>query len=431
MNKSIIYSILMGFLLLVACDPVESRDKMTGAITADQLDIKVTPEVVNGVRSNKLILENNSPVLSFWNYGVGTTAKAYDEVLVTSVGDILVTFTGRNGDGSTLTKEITVNVEAIVYEVTGMDKFIGDGSKTWVFDAFTDNNHPYGIGGAVSDFSPTWWGPEYGEFDEWDASMTFALDGGAIFTKTLSNGTQQKGTFSFNLSKKVGTWSQGTLSLNGATIPNAYSVNKKAGEAFDFYILVLEDDQMVLANMSGNGIPDDPGSGSEANFWMFRPEGYTATDNTEQMEFLTGGTEKVWTWVAGNEAFGNNSPTASAPGWWVLPRDGSIDEQVPGEGTGATMTFSMDGTLTKKRNDGTESVGSYKVNMGKFVEGWSIGTLQTTDVTVLAGVAFVEDKIDISEYSIISLDENNFVLGYVSSAKPDEGYYWVFAPQNE
>jgi len=424
MNKSIIYAILIGLVLFTGCDPVENRDKMTGAITAEQLNISVTAQEVNGVKSNKLILENHSPVLSHWNYGAGISSKAYDEVLVTSVGDIIVTFTGRNGDGSTITKDITVNVETIVYEVEGMDKFIGDGSKTWFFDAFTENNHPYGIGG-VGDKSATWWGPEYGEFDESDASMTFALDGGAIFTKTLSNGTQQKGTFSFNMTKKVGDWSQGILSLKGATIPNGFSVNNKAGEAFEFYILELEDDQLVLANMSGNGVPDNPESGSEANFWMFRPEGYTAADNSEQLKFLTGGTEKVWTWTAGNEAFGNNSPTSSGPGWWVLPRDGSIDDQVPGEGDGATMTFTMDGKLTKKKNNGTESAGTYKVNMGKLVEGWSIGTLQTADVSVLAGLSLNEDKIEIGEYGIISMDEKKMVLGYVI-ASGEEGWYWVF-----
>lgn len=272
MNKSILYSLLLGAVMLVACDPVENRDILSGVVTADQLNVSATPVVVDGLRSNKIILENHSPVLSSWDYGVGTTSRAYDEVLLTSTGDVVIKFTGKNGDGSTVTKELTVNVEAIAFEVVGMDLFIGDGSKTWVFDAFTDNNHPYGIGGATGDKSPTWWGPEYGDFTEWDAKITFSLDGGAVFSKTLSNGTVQKGTFSFNMAKKVAGWSEGILTLKGATIPHAVSVNNGAGDAYEFYIITLAEDQLILSNVSGNGTPDAPSG--EANFWMFRPEGW-------------------------------------------------------------------------------------------------------------------------------------------------------------
>lgn len=428
MNKSIIYSILMGFLFLVACDPVENRDDMTGSITADQLNITVTPVEVNGLRTNKLILENRSPILSFWNYGTGTSAKAYDEVLVTSTGDVVVTFTGRNGDGSTITKDITTNVETIYFEVTGMDKFIGDGSKTWFFDAFTDNNHPYGIGG-VGDKSPTWWGPEYGEFDEWDASMTFALDGGAIFMKTLSDGTQQKGSFSFNMAKKAGDgWSQGILSLKGATIPNGFSVNNKAGEAFDFYILELEEDQLILANMSGNGVPDDPGSGSEANFWMFRPEGFTSYDNSEVMANLTGEGEKTWGWGNGLKVFGNNGAYSSGPSWWVLDADG-VDGQAPGEGTGATLVFNSDGTLTKNLNDGTKVEGTFKVTAPKGgPEGWSKGSIQMTDVTGLCGLAFNEGNGPVYVYQIVQIDDTKMTIANIRQDE-EEGWYWIYTAE--
>ncbi|MDR0750320.1 MAG: hypothetical protein LBF62_12250 [Tannerellaceae bacterium] len=425
MNKSILYTLLTGLALLAACSPVESRDEMTGAITAEQLNISVTPEVVDGVRSNKLILENRSPTLSFWDYGVGTSAKAYDEVLVTSVGDIEVIFTGRNGDGSTISRTVTVNVESIIYEVTGMDKFIGSGSKTWVFDAFTDNNHPYGIGG-VGDKAATWWGPEYGEFNEWDASITFALDGGAIFTKTLSDGTQQKGSFSFNLTKKAGNWSQGILSLKGATIPNAYSVNNKAGEAYDFYIIELEDDLLILANVTGNGVPDNPDG--EANFWIFRPEGYTAFDGSPFVEALTGGSEKTWGWGAGKNVLGNNAVYVNAPGWWILSSD-DVNGQAPGEGTGATMVFTSNGTLKINRNDGTSAEGKFSIAAPKGgPEGWSKASLRTTDVAILCGIAFNEGNGPVTEYQILSIDGDKITL---ANMQKDEsaGWYWIFTAQ--
>ncbi|KAA6345928.1 hypothetical protein EZS27_006520 [termite gut metagenome] len=434
MNKSIIYSGLLGVVLFfTACDPItQSGNDLTGKLTADQLDVKATPVVVNGQKTNKIVLENNSPVLSFWNYGMGTTSKAYDEVLVTSTGDMIVQFTGRNGDGSTVTKDINVNVETIYFPVTGLDKFIGEGSKTWVWDEFSNEQtinsitgiYPYGTGGVGNDKAPAWWGLEYGKFSESDATMTFALDGGAIFTKTLKDGTQQKGTFSFNLTKKVGSWSQGILSLKGATIPHAVSLNEAKGEAYDFYILELEDDQLVLANVKGNGVPNEPSG--EVNIWMFRPEGYVAADNSQQIAYLTGGSEKVWSWGKG-EVFGNGAATSSTPGWWILDSDG-VNEQKPNEGTGATMVFGSDESLTLHLADGSSVSGTYKVNMGKFVEGWSIGTLTTKDASVLAGISINEGKIPVNSFHILSLDEKQLVLGYIV-ASGSEGWFWIFNAQ--
>ncbi|MDR0431397.1 MAG: hypothetical protein LBH58_13105 [Tannerellaceae bacterium] len=440
MNKSIIYSILMGLLLFVSCDPIENRDKMTGAITAEQLDVTATPLVVDGIRSNKIILENHSPILSQWDYGMGTTNKAYDEVLVSAVGDMVIKFSGRNGDGTTITKDLLVNVESIVFEVVGMDKFIGDGSKTWVWDEWTNERgfdgpgvYPYGIGGSVADKSPAWWGLKYGTFDENDATMTFALDGGAIFTKTLGDGTQQKGTFSFNMSKKIADWSQGILTLKGATIPYPKSMNNGGGDAYEFYILVLEDDQLVLSTVTGNEIRDDVGPWShEVNIWMFRPEGYTSFDGSAQTELLTGGTEKTWTWTGG-DAWGNNAVDASGPGWWIV-RTADVDGQAPGDGQGATMVFSSDGKMVKNKNTGESIEGSFSIG-APVSEKWTIGTLKTKDVTVLCGVAgnfadegYEDGKMPVYQYGIIELSETKMVLGF-NNPNGSEGWYWIFGAQ--
>ncbi|MDH6304493.1 hypothetical protein M2459_001226 [Parabacteroides sp. PF5-5] len=440
MNKSIIYSLLIGLVLFVACDPVESRDEMTGAITAEQLNVTATPLVVDGVRSNKIILENHSPVLSHWDYGMGATSKAYDEVLVSAVGDMVVTFTGRNGDGTTITKELPINVEAIVFEVVGMDKFIGDGSKTWVWDEWTNERdfggpgvYPYGIGGSVADKSPAWWGLLHGSFDESDATMTFALDGGAVFTKTLGDGTKQKGTFSFNMNKKIEDWSQGILTLKGATIPHPQSMNGGGGDATEFYILVLEDDQLVLSTVTGNEILEDVTPWShEVNIWMFRPEGYTAFDVTEQMATLTGGSERTWTWT-GSDGWGNNGVDANGPGWWIV-KTPDIDGQAPGEGEGASMVFSNDGKMVKHKNTGESIEGTFSIG-SPLSEKWGVGTLKTKDVTVLCGVAgnnqdqgYEDGRMPVYQYGIIELTDSKMVLGF-NNPSGNEGWYWIFTPK--
>jgi hypothetical protein len=39
MNKTLIYSMLAASMMMVACDPAEDRDVLSGAITADDLNI--------------------------------------------------------------------------------------------------------------------------------------------------------------------------------------------------------------------------------------------------------------------------------------------------------------------------------------------------------------------------------------------------------
>lgn len=264
---------LLGIASIVACNPIEDREEMTDVLTADQLNISVVPEVRDGVNSNYIhVSSDGNPILASWDYGTGTFVGSSGVVQVLLTGDVDIKFIGRNGDGTMISKVVTVKVEKLYDVPIQWGLFCGAGSKTWVFDAFTDKNHPYGIGSAGNDKSATWWGPEYGDFTEWDAKITFSLDGGAIFIKTLSNGTVQKGSFSFDLTKTVGNWSQGVLTLRGATIPHAVSVNNGNGEAYEFYILELTEDQLILGNVSGNGVSSNPDG--EANFWVFRPEGW-------------------------------------------------------------------------------------------------------------------------------------------------------------
>ena len=52
MNKILLYSMLAAIMMMVACDPIEDRDVMSGAITANDLQISATPVLVNGKKSN-------------------------------------------------------------------------------------------------------------------------------------------------------------------------------------------------------------------------------------------------------------------------------------------------------------------------------------------------------------------------------------------
>src|SRR5690554_5677349 len=119
MRKIKVYSstALMFLLLVLACEPIENRLPMGEALTAEQLDISATPVMVNGKRSNKIVMENHSPVLSSWNYGVGLSQKMTDTVLLVIEGDNEIIFNGLNPDGTFITKSLIVNVEELSFPV--------------------------------------------------------------------------------------------------------------------------------------------------------------------------------------------------------------------------------------------------------------------------------------------------------------------------
>jgi hypothetical protein len=107
-----------------------------------------------------------------------------------------------------------------------------------------------------------------------------------------------------------------------------------------------------------------------------------------------------------------------------------VNDQKPGEGAGATMVFTKDGALTLNLADGTTVAGTYAVNMGKFIEGWSIGTLTTPGAYVLAGYSpNAPDKFRVDTYHILKLDDNNLTVAHIWDGEPDAGWFWVFAAQ--
>src|SRR5690606_29382658 len=185
--RFIIYIALLLTTTYMACDPIENRLDIGGAISAEQLTISATPVVINGKNSNKVVLENKSPVLSSWDYGVGVTQKKTDTVLLVVTGENEIIFTGLNPDGTKITKTLSVQVDELTYEVPLEWGYLTGGSeKEWVWD----DTQPgvWGNGGYMGDVAPAWWvlpidqidGQAPGEGE--GAKMVFSL-GGAKLTK--------------------------------------------------------------------------------------------------------------------------------------------------------------------------------------------------------------------------------------------------------
>lgn len=114
MKKTILYIISM-VISCMACEPLEEQNSPGGAISPEELDICATAMIVDGVRSNKIIVENNSPLLSRWVCDSQRSNYAYDEFIVSQTGELTVMFIGRNADGSELIRQLTVTVEALLF----------------------------------------------------------------------------------------------------------------------------------------------------------------------------------------------------------------------------------------------------------------------------------------------------------------------------
>lgn len=266
--------ILLSTIALVSCEAVEDRLDIGGFISAEQLDITATPVIVDGKATNKIVLNNSSPVLSSWDFGTGKTQKKTDTVLMVVPGESEIIFTGRNPDGSEITKTLTVNVEDMYFPVPLEWGFLTAGSeKDWEWD----DTAPavWGNGGYLGNVAPAWWLVPLADINGQSvnegagAKMIFSLRG-ATFTKVKSDGTTETGTFSFNMNSKTmdeagAVWAKGKLTLKGTTILNGISPNEGGIKIYEYDILALDDEKMVLSH-------PEPGVGAwgTAWFWVFK-----------------------------------------------------------------------------------------------------------------------------------------------------------------
>lgn len=270
---TILYFSLLA-IILTSCDPTEKVYSLGDQISANELNITATSIVVNGKKSNKVILENHSPVLSNWDYGVGATQRQTDTVLLVVKGDNKITFTGLNPNGTTITKELTVSVDELSFPVPLEWGYLcGTGEKEWEWD--TTQPAVWGNGGYMANSAPTWWPVKVEDIEKENpgdgvgASMIFSLQGASLI-KNKSDGTKETGSFSFDITKTItlkdGTvWAIGKLKTKSVNILCGISPNEDRMKVYEFDILLINDDRMVLCYPETGA-----GEWGTAWFWMFK-----------------------------------------------------------------------------------------------------------------------------------------------------------------
>lgn len=274
MKKIIITFLSLLTVLQWSCSPIEEEHKPGNILAESELNLDVHLLSEGG---NKIVMINNTPLIgSHWNYGSGISVRPQDTVTVPFLGEKEIIFTGICAGGTvSTTRKVTIN--RILYPIedewtlfAGTDKE----GKTWMWDYASLDDVVWGNGGYPGNTAPAWATIKAGDMDKQDPEvgkdgvMLFDLNGAANFTKISQSGkVVEKGSFKFDMTKQKvmadGTpWSIGTLTIIDGTILKGVSPNEGGKTIYEFDILKLTEDKMVLAHVLANGW--------EAWFWCFK-----------------------------------------------------------------------------------------------------------------------------------------------------------------
>ena len=133
--KKIFFAISALAMMLVSCDP--STDDISSGfnnqVTAETVQASATPVVINGKKTNRIVVENHSPITCQWKAGqlLGgqtSSAKSYDTIYVSKTGVNTIQMVCHNLNGD-FTKEFTVEVDEIAYIPDDIQKRLGDNVK--------------------------------------------------------------------------------------------------------------------------------------------------------------------------------------------------------------------------------------------------------------------------------------------------------------
>ncbi len=336
--KKIIFAMSTFALLLTSCDP--STDDISSGfnenVTSENVIAKATPLVVNGKNTNRIIVENNSPITCQWTAaqiigGSVTSKKSYDTIYVSKTGTNVVTMLCHNLNGE-FSKEFTVNVDEITYIPENIQKRLVD----------------------VKTFGNS--------FDPSKISIKQDVD---------KNG--QKGNV-WNVSNANG------VLTNWRVVDLATNEVKATSELNADGLLVISDTGEYEIYCDYTKADGTTGSYDCGKFTI-----ECWTNKPEIIEYLSGETGVTeWQWFQGNAAVWGNGPWASgdAPAWWTNNLD-SMDGNGGGKpgGTarnGINATFTLDfNTGIATNSDGTSC--AFKVLPLKHghdsADGWDKGCI--------------------------------------------------------
>ena len=265
-NKIGIFAIaIVAAMTFVSCEPVEDRQKMTGAVTMADIDkyVTVTQEVRGGKKSNFFSF-NSDGLLALSSFthslgvttGTGTGGKYIQCFLFPGQADVV--FTALNADGTKLTKTFNFTVDEAFDVAPQWDYITASSSKTWVYDGTGGDGRVWWAMTDPGDPTAVWWnaGGDCCPPSDVNGRMVFEALGLAVTVYTSpTDASPKKGTFAFNSDFTELTFKDGV---------NALGNEGSGGNNGIFKVVELSSSKLSLhvANASG-------GTGW---IWVFKPQ---------------------------------------------------------------------------------------------------------------------------------------------------------------
>jgi len=388
MKKLILSYLIIAVTLLVACEPIEVRDSVSGNVTAEALALKVLPVVVDGKNSNEIIVENNSPILSRWISDRNQIQSSYCTVICDTVGTRNIKFVGRNGDGTTVEKIIPVKVDTLTNLTASTIDRLGIKMKA---DGTVDKTSlPYYWGYKNYTYTVSVIQEKTIDGLMKGNKVTVVTNAPYLCDWTFGDAKGNKNSCELFVTS-TGTF---TLSLNftksdGTVIKNAFKQ--------DFVVENLTTVPAEYTNLFGDFVADP----MVTRTWQWARSG------------------KVW---ANGPLRGFTDPSS---GWW---QNAYADMSGRQDGT---MTFKFaDLSLTKVVTGGDaaiNAVGTYKgkieVDLGSKTAGYSVGTIKLTGVSILYGVDVNAANAPFKQVSLVKVTANTLILGGDSDGT---GQTWLY-----
>lgn len=442
--KSIL-AILSMVLLFTACSP--DNPQLGSTLAKDQLKFSITQ---NPDDPNMVILESLTPNASpFWTTPLGRSTHVRDTVRIAFPGTYTFTYGALSSGGATQADpfELTITTTNLSYVDdplwTNLTGGVGN-EKVWRLDYGM-----YGLNaGPLTYCAPltTWtqwqagtaevgWAPSWND-NQWiieeadkESRMTFSLKGGAYMkTHKVTEGVNESGTFFLDVNNHTLTTTDATILRSKSFIANATNWNK------NLVILSLTENQLMV------GVRRTNSEGDYLYVWNFVSDEYAEKyvpedvedpnfDFGNQSEILAVNTTKTWyldtevpfNWADINGKLLNewNSRADIISAGWT-----GYDNSSVANIDGCSITFTQDGKVTVRQDNGTETSGTYKNTQ-------STNTITFKDVTpsfLIAGWISVATT-DENQWKIVKIEHN--VLGNVSGIwfgkrDPAKAEYMVF-----
>jgi len=392
-NFRILFLLLLApVLFFTACQ--DDDHELGGMLDKSEIHFKVVQDYEADPGGNTVILINETPgTISMWDYGTGKSNREIDTVHFAFQGDYVINFSALTAGGIVEMDPTTVHVTednlSYVNDPLWTNLTGGPGNeKMWILD--------YGghgiFDGPVYYYEPltTWedfqagtaklgWAPAYADntwlIPEADkaSTMTFSLKGGPILTThKISEGVDEKGTFSFDAKTHTLSTTDATILRSPSFIANATNWNNK------LVVLSLTENALQV------GVRRTNSEGDYLYVWNFISKEYadnyvleapvaTGPDEGfdptfaagELLTMLTGGPSSghVWKldaagnpidWIAGGVGWTESAASSSDWGW-----NSSWDAVA----SDSWIRFDQFGGQNYTRNqNGTTTTGTFTIN---------------------------------------------------------------------